>query len=60
VFDDNKSSNNNKESDNDYDVDNKVKAWNTIQAGQGQGKVTLFVTPQLTSFRAHARARKKL
>jgi phosphohistidine phosphatase SixA len=50
VFDNNNSNNNN-ESDNDYDVDNNVKAWNTIQAGQGQGKVTLFVTPKQTYFK---------
>jgi phosphohistidine phosphatase SixA len=36
------------ESDSDNNVDNNVKAWNTIQAGQGHGKVTLFVTPKQT------------
>jgi phosphohistidine phosphatase len=46
VFDNtNRKNDNNNESDND-----NVKAWNTIQAGQGQGKVTLFVTPERTYF----------
>jgi hypothetical protein len=46
VFDNNNSSDDNNESDND-----SAKAWNTIEVGQGQGKVTLFVTPKQTHFK---------